>query len=50
MVRAVLRQGATMISDDVQYRNRADKGGHVAAGEQPALFASELRAAFKPLR
>ena len=30
--------------------NRLDKGGHFAAWEQPALFVSELRAAFKSLR
>lgn len=32
------------------YYNRVDKGGHFAAWEEPALFASELRAAFKSLR
>ena len=32
------------------YFNAADRGGHFAAWEEPALFASELRAAFKPLR
>ena len=32
------------------YFNKLDKGGHFAAWEQPALFSSELRAAFKPLR
>jgi pimeloyl-ACP methyl ester carboxylesterase len=32
------------------YYNRVDKGGHFAAWEQPELFASELRAAFRPLR
>ena len=30
--------------------NRVDKGGHFAAWEQPKLFASELRAAFRSLR
>jgi len=30
--------------------NRLDKGGHFAAWEQPVLFTSELRAAFRPLR
>ena len=30
--------------------NRLDKGGHFAAWEQPDLFVSELRAAFRPLR
>jgi pimeloyl-ACP methyl ester carboxylesterase len=30
--------------------NEVDKGGHFAAWEQPALFTTELRAAFKSLR
>ena len=29
------------------YFNEVDKGGHFAAWEEPELFASELRAAFK---
>ena len=32
------------------YYNRLDKGGHFAAWEQPELFTSELRAAFRSLR
>jgi pimeloyl-ACP methyl ester carboxylesterase len=32
------------------YFHRADKGGHFAAWEQPELFSTELRAAFRPLR
>jgi len=32
------------------YFNEVDKGGHVAAWEQPELFSSELRAAFTSLR
>jgi pimeloyl-ACP methyl ester carboxylesterase len=32
------------------YYNKVDRGGHFAAWEQPALFASELRAAFESLR
>jgi pimeloyl-ACP methyl ester carboxylesterase len=32
------------------YFNEADKGGHFAAWEQPELFATEIRAAFMPLR
>ena len=35
---------------DVAYFNEVDRGGHFAAWEEPALFASELRAAFKSLR
>ena len=34
----------------VAYYNEAKRGGHFAAWEEPALFVSELRAAFKPLR
>jgi hypothetical protein len=42
------------MADDVR-RDRAsaravDHGGHFAAWEEPALFASEPRVAFKPLR
>jgi pimeloyl-ACP methyl ester carboxylesterase len=32
------------------YYNKLDKGGHFAAWEQPQLFATEMRAAFKSLR
>ena len=32
------------------YFNEADKGGHFAAWEEPELFATEIRAAFRPLR
>ncbi len=32
------------------YYNRADRGGHFAAWEQPQLFSEELRAAFRSLR
>jgi pimeloyl-ACP methyl ester carboxylesterase len=32
------------------YYNKADKGGHFAAWEQPMIFAAELRASFKSLR
>jgi pimeloyl-ACP methyl ester carboxylesterase len=32
------------------YFNEAEKGGHFAAWEEPEIFASEMRAAFKPLR
>ena len=32
------------------YFNEARDGGHFAAREQPALFAEEVRAAFRPLR
>jgi pimeloyl-ACP methyl ester carboxylesterase len=32
------------------YYKEAERGGHFAAWEEPALFTSELRAAFRPLR
>ena len=32
------------------YYNKVDRGGHFAAWEQPGLFSSEMRAAFKSLR
>ena len=32
------------------YFHEVDKGGHFAAWEEPELFASELRAAFRSLR
>lgn len=35
---------------NLYYFNEVSDGGHFAAWEQPALFAQELRAAFRPLR
>jgi pimeloyl-ACP methyl ester carboxylesterase len=35
---------------NLTYFNEVDKGGHFAAWEEPELFASEVRAAFRPLR
>jgi pimeloyl-ACP methyl ester carboxylesterase len=35
---------------NVIYFNEVDKGGHFAAWEEPELFATEIRAAFRPLR
>jgi hypothetical protein len=32
------------------YFNEVDRGGHFAAWEEPQLFVSELRAAFRSLR
>ena len=32
------------------YFHEADKGGHFAAWEEPEVFTTEVRAAFKPLR
>jgi len=35
---------------NVSYFNEVDKGGHFAAWEEPGLFATEIRAAFRSLR
>jgi len=32
------------------YFNKVDKGGHFAAWEEPELFATEIRSAFRPVR
>jgi hypothetical protein len=32
------------------YVNQVDRGGHFAAWEEPALFSTEVRAAFRALR
>jgi hypothetical protein len=58
--RATGRGGRTATSSSTSYEttsyptliyfNKADKGGHFAAWEEPELFATELRAAFKSLR
>jgi pimeloyl-ACP methyl ester carboxylesterase len=36
--------------DNLIYFNELDRGGHFAAWEQPELFCSEMRAAFRALR
>jgi pimeloyl-ACP methyl ester carboxylesterase len=35
---------------NLTYFNEVDKGGHFAAWEEPELFSTELRAAFRSLR
>jgi pimeloyl-ACP methyl ester carboxylesterase len=35
---------------NVVYFNKAERGGHFAAWEEPQLFSEEIRAAFRPLR
>ena len=35
---------------NVIYFHKADKGGHFAAWEEPEIFTTEIRAAFRPLR
>jgi pimeloyl-ACP methyl ester carboxylesterase len=47
---AAPRSWVEMVYPGLAYFNEVDRGGHFAAWEEPALLASELRAAFKPLR
>jgi hypothetical protein len=44
------RSWAERAYPNLTYFNEADAGGHFAAWEEPDLFASEVRAAFRPLR
>jgi pimeloyl-ACP methyl ester carboxylesterase len=47
---AAPRSWVETVYPSLAYFNEVDRGGHFAAWEEPALFASELRAAFTPLR
>jgi pimeloyl-ACP methyl ester carboxylesterase len=47
---ATPRSWAEAVYPDLAYFNEVDKGGHFAAWEEPDLFATELRAAFRALR
>jgi pimeloyl-ACP methyl ester carboxylesterase len=44
------RSWAEAIYPTLAYFNEVDKGGHFAAWEEPELFTTEVRAAFRPLR
>jgi pimeloyl-ACP methyl ester carboxylesterase len=44
------RSWVEAVYPDLAYFNEVDRGGHFAAWEEPELFATELRAAFRPLR
>jgi pimeloyl-ACP methyl ester carboxylesterase len=44
------RSWAEKVYPNLIYFNEVDRGGHFAAWEEPELFATELRAAFKSLR
>ena len=44
------RSWAEQAYPTLTYFNEVDKGGHFAAWEEPDLFATEIRAAFRPLR
>jgi pimeloyl-ACP methyl ester carboxylesterase len=47
---AAPRSWVEAVYPGLAYFNEVERGGHFAAWEEPALFASELRAAFKPMR
>jgi pimeloyl-ACP methyl ester carboxylesterase len=47
IVCGLVRAGAP---NNLIHYNRLDRGGHFAAWEQPELFATEMRAAFRSLR
>jgi len=47
---AAPRSWVETVYPGLAYFNEVDRGGHFAAWEEPALFTSELRAAFKSLR
>jgi pimeloyl-ACP methyl ester carboxylesterase len=47
---AAPRSWVEVMYPDLAYYNEVDRGGHFAAWEEPAFFASELRAAFRSLR
>jgi pimeloyl-ACP methyl ester carboxylesterase len=44
------RSWVEAVYPDLAYFNEVDKGGHFAAWEEPELFATEIRAAFRQLR
>jgi pimeloyl-ACP methyl ester carboxylesterase len=44
------RSWAERAYPNLVYYNKVDKGGHVAAWEQPQLFSQEVRAGFRPMR
>jgi pimeloyl-ACP methyl ester carboxylesterase len=44
------RSWAEQVYPNLTYFNEVDKGGHFAAWEEPELFTTEMRAAFRSLR
>jgi pimeloyl-ACP methyl ester carboxylesterase len=44
------RHWAENVYPNLTYFHEADRGGHFAAWEEPEVFATELRSAFRPLR
>jgi pimeloyl-ACP methyl ester carboxylesterase len=47
---AAPRSWAEKVYPNLTYFNKADKGGHFAAWEEPVLFAGEVRMAFQSVR
>jgi pimeloyl-ACP methyl ester carboxylesterase len=47
---AAPRSWVETVYPNLTYFNEVDKGGHFPAWEEPELFATEIRAAFGPLR
>jgi pimeloyl-ACP methyl ester carboxylesterase len=47
---AAPRSWVEAVYPDLAYFNEADRGGHFAAWEEPELFSTEVRAAFRGLR
>ncbi|MGQ5259591.1 epoxide hydrolase family protein [Micromonospora sp. ZYX-F-536] len=47
---AAPRSWVEAVYPNLAYFNEADSGGHFAAWEQPEVFSTEVRAAFRPLR
>ncbi|MFF4889881.1 epoxide hydrolase family protein [Micromonospora chersina] len=47
---AAPRSWVEAVYPGLAYFNEVEKGGHFAAWEEPELFATEVRAAFRPLR
>jgi pimeloyl-ACP methyl ester carboxylesterase len=47
---AAPRSWVETVYPGLAYFNEVDKGGHFAAWEEPELFSTEVRAAFRPLR
>jgi pimeloyl-ACP methyl ester carboxylesterase len=44
------RSWVETVYPNLTYFNEVDSGGHFAAWEEPDLFATEVRAAFRPLQ
>jgi len=47
---AAPRSWVETVYPNLAYFNEVDRGGHFAAWEEPDLFATEMRAAFRPLQ